>query len=120
MTLRIVSIQSDELEPKESGYPNSLEEFDILIEVELCFKNLKSNSMYFEFYVASPKALMKRSTNGFMPPTLLIDEFDWAIIRRHVEKLLMQTISCKTWDGVMIRLNGLLRPSSPNSYKWML
>ena len=120
MTLQILSIQSDELEPKESGFPDSLEEFDVLVEVELCFKNQETNSMYFEFYVASPLAQMKRSTGGFLPPTLLVDEFDWKLIRKHVEKSLMQALNCKTWDGVVIRLNGLLRPSSPSCYKWVL
>ena len=61
---------------------NHFENFDILIELDLCFENHQADSVFFEFYVASPNAINCRPINCFSPPTLVLEEFDWNVIKR--------------------------------------
>jgi len=118
MRLKILSIESDALNPSDSGTPEDLAEFDVLVEVLLYEENRETNDMLFEFTVASPVALVKRPVGGFIQPTLILDEFSWQVIRQHVEKLLMHVLSCESWECVVFKFSGLMRPSSPSSYDW--
>jgi len=118
MKLKILSIESDDLDPSDTGTPDDSEEFDVLVEVLLYEENRETNDMYFEFTVASPRALAKRPAGGFIQPTLILNEFTWPVIKEHVEKLLMHTLSCESWECVAFRFSGLMRPSSPSSYDW--
>jgi len=112
------ALQSDDLDPCDSGYPDDIEDFDILIEIDLCFKNYQANSVFFEFYVASQKALSRRPANSFMPPTLVLDEFNWNAIEKHVVKLLSHISGSKSWPEVAIRLSGQVRPVSMDCFPW--
>jgi len=118
MTLQLLSIKSDQLEPADSGYPNDWETFDIQMDVELCFKGHEADSVYFEFYVASHKAISRRPANSFMPPTLVLEEFDWNVIKNHVSKLLLHANSSRNWSEVAVKLCGLMRPESMSCFPW--
>lgn len=118
MKIELLQISSEQLEPTDSGYPENWECFDILIELDLCVENNQSNSVYFEFYVSSPSALALRPSNSFMPPTLVLEEFDWNIIKTHVEKLLARANGCNSWGQVALKLDGLIRPYDINSIAW--
>ncbi len=72
MKLKISTINCDDLKPSDSGQPESDNDFDLLIEVDLYEENEETSSMFFEFTVASPKALARRETECFMPPTLVL------------------------------------------------
>jgi len=63
MNLKLLSIESDQLDPSDSGYPNDWECFDVRMELDLCFEGHEVDSVFFEFYVASPKALELRPAN---------------------------------------------------------
>ena len=112
MNIELLGISSDQLEPSTSGYPNDWEEFDILMKLDLCFENHQADSVFFEFYVASPKAIESRTINSFMPPTLVLEEFDWTLIKCHISKLLLHANGCKSWAEVATRLSGQIRPTS--------
>ncbi|TLU67151.1 hypothetical protein FE810_02375 [Thalassotalea litorea] len=112
MNIELLGISSDQLEPSTSGYPSDWEKFDVLMELDLCFENHQADSVFFEFYVASPKAIEKRGINSFMPPTLVLEEFDWSVIRRHISKLLLHANGSKPWTEVAMRLSGQIRPTS--------
>jgi hypothetical protein len=118
MKVELLQISSDQLEPSDTGYPENWENFDILIELDLCFENHQANSVYFEFYVASPIALSSRPTNSFMPPTLVLEEFDWKVIKSHINKLLSRVNDCQSWGEVAHKLNGLIRPYDISSIAW--
>ena len=118
MKLRISSINCDDLEPSNSGHPESDDDFDLLFEVDLYEENKETNCMYFEFTVASPKALARRETGSFMPPTLVLETFSWSRIAQHIEKLLMYVHSCDSWECVAFHFAGLMRPASPSAYNW--
>jgi hypothetical protein len=111
-------VSSDQLEPSNSGYPDDLESFDVLIELDLCFENHQADSVFFEFYVASPKALNSRPINCFSPPTLIIEEFDWSVIKMRVSKLLLHANGSKSWTEVATRLSGQIRPASFSCFPW--
>ena len=112
MNIELLRISSDQLEPSTSGYPSDWEEFDVLMEVDLCFENHQVDSVFFEFYVASPKAIENRAVNSFMPPTLVLEEFDWNVIKCHVSKLLLHANGSHSWAEVATRLSGQIRPTS--------
>jgi hypothetical protein len=118
MKLELLGLVSEQLDPPGSGYPDDWENFDILMELDLCFENHQANSVFFEFYVASPKALSLRATNSFMPPTLVLTEFDWAAVNSHVSKLLSRVGNSSSWGEVALKLNGLIRPSNIGAIAW--
>ncbi|MBE0388653.1 hypothetical protein PLUTE_a5230 [Pseudoalteromonas luteoviolacea DSM 6061] len=112
MNIELLGISSDQLEPSTSGYPSDWEEFDVLMELDLCFENHQTDSVFFEFYVASPKAIENRTINSFMPPTLVLEEFDWNVIKRHISKLLLHANGSNSWAEVVTRLSGQIKPTS--------
>jgi hypothetical protein len=118
MNLKLLRIQSEDLEPSDSGYPSDWVEFDVKMVVDLCFEGHEADSVFFEFYVASPIALTKRKENSFMPPTLVLKEFDWSVIKNHVAKLLMHVNGSRQWSEVAVKLSGLMRPSSLSCFPW--
>ncbi|WP_420791241.1 Imm8 family immunity protein [Enterovibrio gelatinilyticus] len=118
MNVELLGISSDQLEPVDSGYPENFENFDILFELDLCFENHQADSVHFEFYVASPKAMSCRPINCFSPPTLVIEEFDWDIIKSQVSKLLNHANASKSWVEVATRLSGQIRPVSLSCFPW--
>ena len=118
MNIELLGISSDQLEPSNSGYPEDFENFDILIELDLCFENHQADSVFFEFYVASPSAIALRPINCFSPPTLVLEEFDWGVIKQRISKLLLHANGCKTWTGVATRLSGQIRPASHSCFQW--
>ncbi|MBA6399869.1 Imm8 family immunity protein [Colwellia sp. BRX10-4] len=118
MNIELLDLSSDQLDSCNSAYPDDLENFDILIELDLCFENHQADSVFFEFYVASPNALTLRPINCFSPPTLILEEFDWTVIKSRVTKLLLHANGCKTWTEVATRLSGQIRPVSLSCFPW--
>jgi hypothetical protein len=82
------------------------------MEVDLCFEDHEFDSVFFEFFVTSPMALAKRQGNSFMPPTLVLKEFDWVAIKNHVTKLLMHAYA-RSKGTILIFLHLLL--NSPHA-----
>jgi hypothetical protein len=118
MNLKILTIGCKDSEDAENWQPSDPDDFDVTVEVLLYDKQRETESMYFEFTVASPVAIGKRCVGGFVPPTLLLGQFIWSDIRRHIERLLMHVKSCDSWECVAFRLGGYMRPSSISSYDW--
>jgi hypothetical protein len=118
MNIELLGISSDQLEPSDSGYPEDFENFDILIELDLCFENHQADSVFFEFYVASPSALSCRPINCFSPPTLILEEFDWNVIKNRISKLLVHANGSKSWTEVATKLSGQIRPVSFSCFPW--
>lgn len=112
MNIELLRISSDQLEPSGSGLPEDLNNFDILIELDLCFEKHQADSVFFELHVASPQALKDRPINCFSPPTLVLEEFNWDLIKSRVSTLLLHANNSKSWTEVATKLSGYIRPSS--------
>lgn len=118
MNIELLKISSNELEPSDTGHPDDWQNFDVLVELDLCFENQQADSVFFEFYVTSPAALSKRPSGSFMPPTLVLDEFDWSVIKQRIEKLLRHANGSKSWTEVATKLSGQIRPTSMSCFPW--
>lgn len=116
MNIKLLNISGEQLKPPNHGLPDDLEHFDVLIELEWCFEGHETDSVFFEFYVASTSALLERPINSFMPPTLVIKEFDWDVIKQHTDKMLHRTRRCQSWSDVITKLNGQIRPVCMSSF----
>ena len=118
MNIELLGISSDQLKPSDSGYPEDYDNFDVLIELDLCFEKHQADSVFFEFYVTSPQALSCRQVNFFSPPTLVLEEFDWGVIKNRVSKLLVHANGSKSWTEVATKLSGQIRPVSLSCFPW--
>lgn len=116
MKLKLLRIYSDELNPVGAELPKDGERFDVRVEVDVCFEGHEVDSVFFEFYVASPNALLSRAVNTFMPPTLILEEFNWAEINSRVIKLLDHANGATSWQQVAFNLNGQMRPVSMSCF----
>ena len=60
MDLKILTIGCKDSEDVENWQPSDPDDFDVTVEVLLYDKQRETESMYFEFTVASPVAIGKR------------------------------------------------------------
>ena len=110
MKLSLLRVSSPDLQPEVEGSPSDSRDFDIEIEVMLAPKGHEGRDVSFHFWCVSPSALMRRPVGAFLPNILLMEEFSWSEIRRHIDKLLMQVHSCSSWECVAVRLSPYMRP----------
>lgn len=110
MKLEIQKIWSPDLNPPSEGFPDDLEDFDLLMQVSLGEPG-KPGGEVFSFNVSSPSALAQIESNHFICNTLVLDHFDWASIEKRLEKLLMHVSSCANWNEVIKNLSGCLKYS---------
>ncbi|MDO6526503.1 Imm8 family immunity protein [Motilimonas sp. 1_MG-2023] len=116
MKLKLLRIYSDDLNPAGAGLPRDWERFNVRVEVDVCFEGHEVDSVFFEFYVASPSALLSSAVNTFMPPTLILEEFNWSEIKIRVIKLLAHANGATSWQEVAFKLNGQMRPVSMSCF----
>ncbi|HEX9962228.1 MAG TPA: Imm8 family immunity protein [Pyrinomonadaceae bacterium] len=101
MNLEIVAIYSQNL--KEDEMPEDLENFSFPIVVELSEKNGFGAEM-FHFFVASPAGLQGEVENvGFkhLRGLILMNKFDWKVVRRAIENLINHSRRLKNWKEVV-------------------
>jgi len=110
MDLVLLRLSSPDLEPEVGGMPDDRHHFRIEIEVMLAPVGRESDDVVFSFSAVSPSALITDPMNAFISNTLVLSEFSWSEVRRHIERLLMQVQSCSTWECVAYRLAGYMRP----------
>ena len=110
MKLEIQTIWSPNLNPPSEGLPDDLVDFEIFMQVSLGEAG-KPGGEVFTFNVSSPSALAKIESNRFISHTLVLDSFDWERINKRLEKLLLHTVSCMSWNEVIKSLSGYLRYS---------
>lgn len=110
MKLEIKTIWSPDLNPPSEGLPDDVEDFDILMQVSLGEIG-KPGEEVFNFSVISPFALSKLESNRFISHTFVLDSFEWSVIRKSLEKLLMHTAACKNWNEAIKSLSDYLKYS---------
>ena len=110
MELVILRVSSPDLQPEVGGMPNDPQHFAVEVEVMLAPVGREGDDITFSFSAISRSALMQKPTNAFVSNTLVLAEFSWVEVRRHIERLLMQAHSCATWECVAFRLAGYMRP----------
>lgn len=110
MNLTILRLCCPDLLPEVGGLPVDTENFDIAIEVMLAPKEEEGNDISFTFSAVSHSALSHRTTTGFLTHTLVLSEFSWEDIRRHIERQIMQSQSCTSWECVAFRMAPFMRP----------
>jgi hypothetical protein len=110
MKIIVLRISSPDLYPEVAGVPDTLDDFDIRVEVMLAQEGYEGDDISFNFSVVSPSALLRRPCGQFIQNTLLLSEFSWADITRHIERLLMQIYSCHSWECIALRLSPYMLP----------
>lgn len=113
MKLTVQKLWSPDLDPPSEGFPDDIENFDVLMQVSLGEKE-KLGSEVFSFSVTSASALSRVEANRFVSHVLVMDYFDWTQIHKCINKLLLHTESCKNWHDVIKKLSGCLKYSD----KW--
>jgi len=110
MKLVILRLSSPDLQPEVEGMPEDLQDFAVDVEVMLAPEGKEGDDVSFSFSVMSRSALARKATGAFIQNTLVLAEFSWGEIRRHIERLLMQAHSCTTWECVTFRFAPYMRP----------
>jgi len=107
MRLEVRHLWSPDFDPTEGGPPDRTD-FGVLIQAEVGEVGEVGGEV-FGFTVCSPSRLAQAEPGMFITDTLVLDRFDWEVIRTRLDKLLMHAQSCNTWDEVIGRLAGMLR-----------
>jgi hypothetical protein len=105
MNLEVVSIWSPDLANHES--PQDINDFDVFLQISLQEKG-KTGSEVFSCRVCSPSILAETESGSFIKSTLCLSEFSWNEIRKRMEKVIIHTRSCQTWNCVIEKLTGYL------------
>jgi hypothetical protein len=105
MNLEVVSIWSPDLINQDS--PQNINEFDVFLQISLKEKGGKGSEV-FACRVCSPSMLAETISGSFIKSTLCLSEFNWDEIRKRIEKVIIHTGSCQTWDCVIKKLTGYL------------
>lgn len=101
MNLEIKSIFSTDL--VENGLPDDLQNFNILITVGIGEKD-KDGEEIFYFTAASYLGLQNEIGNSefkFLRGYILMETFDWKIIRRALENLINHSRHLETWSEIV-------------------
>jgi hypothetical protein len=109
MKLEIQNIWSADL-PSLDGYPENIYDFQVGIQLSIGEVG-KPGGEVFYLTVISPNALSRIEPGIFLDNTLVIDEFDWDVIRRRITKLFSFCQNATDWKEVILRLAGCLRYS---------
>ena len=104
MNLEISSIWSPNFNGK---FPNDVNDFDVYVQLRLVEKGTDDGEV-FSLRVCSSSALGRTESGKFIEATLCLDQFSWSVVRKRIEKLLMQVDSCKDWKCVIEKLSGYL------------
>lgn len=110
MRLKILRVSSPDLDPEIGGHPEDATDFEINVEVMLVAEGNEAQDVSFQFRCVSPSALARQQAGSFLSNILLMEEFSWQTVAHHIERLLMQVHSCKSWECVALRLSPYMRP----------
>ena len=110
MKLVILRLSSPDLQPEVGGMPNDPQHFAVDVEVMLAPDGREGDDVIFCFSAISRSTLVRTPTDAFISNTLVLAEFSWVEVRRHIDRLLMQAQSCGTWECVAFRFAGYMRP----------
>lgn len=91
---------SPDLNPPESGLPDDIFDFTILAQISIG-KVAQTGGEVFNLHVCSPSSLVSIESGKFISQTLVLEKYDYIVIRERIDKLLKHTHSCDNWDSVI-------------------
>jgi hypothetical protein len=106
MDIVTLFVRAPDLSPEMSGVPDDLGDFRVRVEVMLAERGREADDECFHFDVVSPQELARTAPNTFVRSTLLLSEFSWQEIHRHVERQVALVRSCKNWECVKHKVAG--------------
>jgi hypothetical protein len=107
MDLITLFIRAPNLTPETSGCPDDISDFRVRVEVMLAERGREADDECFHFDVVSPQELARTSPSTFIQNTLLLAEFSWPEIHRHVERQIARLRGCKNWECVKNKIAGI-------------
>lgn len=109
MKLQCKFLWSPDLVPPSEGMPNDPQNFDVFMQVAVEEVGKEGHEV-FDFRVCSAAALSATPTGTFVS-ALVLHRFDWAELRKRMDKLLLHTTSCPDWKAAIAQLNPYLHYS---------
>ena len=84
--------------------------FKVLIQITLA-ERTGSGGETFELIVCSPNKLAETEPGLFINNTLVIEKFDWDVIKNRIRNLLSFCRGSSSWKEVILKLSGYLKYS---------
>lgn len=106
MLLKIDSIWSPNLAPETSGKPADVHHFHVYMKIKV--SGADGQSKIFNFQVCSPSALSDSESGVFLKHILVLEKFDWDIMRQRIIRLIAECQQCNTWEAAVGKLAGSL------------
>ncbi len=106
MRLKIDSIWSPNLRPEESGLPPDIHQFHLYMKVKI--SDQVNHFKVFDFQVCSPTALSDSESGAFLKHILVMEVFDWDLIKSRIKILLEECNQCATWEDAVKKMAGSL------------
>ena len=106
MNLEIRSSWSPDLDPPSEGRPADCEDYRLFIQVMIGEKGQPGGEV-FGLTVCSPSQLVA-GDGAFITTTLVLESFSWDRLGARLQKLLLSTSSCGSWNEVIHELRPYL------------
>ncbi len=116
MDLEYQSIICLDFEDSENGYPEDINDFSVMITINIGEKE-KMGSEVFYLNVCSPSQLAKTESGKFISSTLVLDEFDWNVLKNRLNKILDFCRSARDWNEVILRLATFFKYADEDIWK---
>ncbi len=107
MKLIISSMWSPDLVEPSTGSPENPSSFRLFVQMNLSVEGAKGAET-FSMFVCSPDRVTT-TFGGFVTQTLVMERFDWALVRAAVQRVLRVVDSVDNWDDVLFRLSPFMR-----------
>ena len=108
MQLEVRPAWSVDLHPPDGGVPEDLEDFEVPVQLSIGEVG-RGGGEVFSFVVCSASVLARVESGTFVIATLVLQRFDWEVVRARVGKLLRHCDACRTWDEVAVALSPYMR-----------
>ena len=108
MQLEIQTTWRTDIDPPESGLPADPLDFEVGVQVSIGEIGSPGGEV-FSLSVCSVSALSEIESGRFVTCTLILERFDWDIIRVRIGKLLRHCESSQEWTDVISTLSPFMR-----------
>lgn len=109
MKLIISSMWSPDLAEPSTGLPENPSSFRLFVQMNLSVEGGKGAEAFSMFVCSLDR--VTTTFGGFITQTLVMEQFDWTLVRDAVQRVLRVVDSVDNWDDVLFRLGPFLRAS---------